>query len=270
MHETDFDLSGAVAVVTGATRGIGAQTAAVLGRAGARVVVVGRSSDAAPNKVMGGTLESVAAGLRAEGTEVLTVQADLTDPADTERIVTSTLEAFGRCDVLVNNAAYTSNGAILDIPAARWGKAMRAQVVAPLQLVQGFVPGMLERGSGRVVNISTGAATTMSPGLSMYSVSKRAMEHLNDYLDLELAGSGVSFTVLHIERIVTTETWQWVYDHQGADVATLGGSVSATVDPSEVADQIAWLATRPASWSGRKLSCADVVALGGPGTPDGY
>lgn len=259
-----FDLAGSVAVVTGATRGIGKQAAIALGRAGAHVVLVGRTRDDAPNPVLPGTLDSVAAELAAEGIDARLVQADLTSAEQTQAIVTSTLDWYGRCDVLVNNAAYTSNGPILEIPASRWEKAMRAQVAAPLQLVQGFVPGMLERGGGRVISISTSTAATLSPGLALYSVSKQAMERLNDYLHLELGGGGVSFNVLHIDLLVATEGWQYVHDTQGADVATLGGTVTDIVEPEPIGRQIEWLAEQPSEWSGQIVTPRGVEALGGP------
>ena len=259
-----FDIAGSVAVVTGATRGIGKQAAIALGRAGARLVLVGRTRDNTPNPVLPGTLDSVAAELATDGVEARFVQADLTDAEQTQEIVASTLDWYGRCDVLVNNAAYTSNGPILEIPSSRWQKAMRAQVVAPLQLVQGFVPGMLERGRGRVVNISSEAASTLEPGLALYSVSKQAMERLNDYLHLELGGRGVSFNVLHVDQVVATEGWQYVHDTQGADVATLGGTVTDVVQPERVGRQIEWLVRQPSDWSGHIVTLDEVEAMGGP------
>jgi NAD(P)-dependent dehydrogenase (short-subunit alcohol dehydrogenase family) len=264
MPETPRDLTGAVAVVTGATRGIGKQAALELGRAGAKVVLVGRTRDTRPHAVLPGTLESVAAELAAEGVDTHTIQADLTDAGQTQQIVAETLEAWGRCDVLVNNAAYTSNGPVLDVPWQRWEKAMRAQVVAPLQLVQGFVPGMFERGSGRVVNISSSVASALTPNLALYSVTKQAMERLNDYLHLELGGRGVSFNVLHIELPVKTEGWQYVLDTQGEEIVGADDPDFHAVSPEFIGQQIRWLAEQPVTWSGHNVSCADVSALGGP------
>jgi NAD(P)-dependent dehydrogenase (short-subunit alcohol dehydrogenase family) len=263
--ETDeFDLLGAVAVVTGATRGIGRQTALALGRNGARVVVVGRTTNDAPHPVLPGTLESVARELHAEGAEVRSVQADLTDESATQRVVDCVLDWYGRCDVLVNNAAFTSNGSVLEIPWRRWEKGFRVQVTAPLQLVQGFVPGMFERGRGRVVNVSSEAAVSLGPGVALYSVTKHAMERLNDYLDYELHGRGVSFNSFRIDVAVTTETFRYVYDTEGAEVASLGGTVTRTAAPQDVARQIEWMVRQPAVWSGNVVGCHDIVALGGP------
>src|SRR6516225_7152952 len=105
-HEACLD--GAVAVVTGSTRGIGRAVASALGRAGADVVVVGRSGSASPDPRLPGTVD--------------------------EMVVERALAWRGRCDVLVNNAAFTSNGPIMSVPWRRWQKAFRVQVVAPLQL----------------------------------------------------------------------------------------------------------------------------------------
>jgi NAD(P)-dependent dehydrogenase (short-subunit alcohol dehydrogenase family) len=264
--DVPFDPAGAVAVVTGATRGIGRQAAIALGRAGARLVLVGRTGAESPSAVLPGSLDEVAGGLAAEGIEARTVQADLTDPAETKSIVDRTLEWYGGCDILVNNAAYTSNGPIIDIPWSRWQKAMRAQVVAPLQLVQGFVPGMQARGRGRVVNVSSAAAVALASGLALYSVSKQAMERLNDYLHLELGGGGVTFNVLRIERVVATEGWRHVYDTQGAEVATMGGSVTDVIAPEVVGRQIEWMVRQPDGWSGQVVGCDDVSRAGGPAT----
>jgi NAD(P)-dependent dehydrogenase (short-subunit alcohol dehydrogenase family) len=258
-----FDLAGAVAVVTGATRGIGKQVAFELGRAGARLVLVGRTRADRPNPVLAGTLDSVAAELEALGVETRLVQADLTDADQTREVVTQTLDWHGRCDVLVNNAAYTSNGPVLQVPWHRWEKAMRAQVVAPLQLVQGLVPGMLDRGAGRVVNISSEAASTLAPNLALYSVSKLAMERLTEYLHLELGGRGVSFNALHVERLVSTEGWKYVYDTQGEEIANMGVPLSEMVSPELLGRQVRWLVERPADWSGHVVSCREVTALGG-------
>jgi NAD(P)-dependent dehydrogenase (short-subunit alcohol dehydrogenase family) len=263
----ELDLSDAVAVVTGATRGIGRQAAFALGRGGARVVVVGRSSDAEPNAYLPGTVEETVAALEAEGIDARPVQANLADPDDTDRIIERTLDWYGRCDVLVNNAAFTSNGSILDVPWRRWQTAFRLQVVAPMQLCQAFVPGMLERGWGRVLNVSSGASQSDLAGLSLYSVSKLAMERWGEYMQLELGGRGVSFNTLRVDRLVATEGWQHTADTQGIDVATGGRGLSELLSAETAADHIVWMVQQPDRWTGQTVGFADIVALGGPPTP---
>ncbi len=259
-----IDLSGQVVVVTGATRGIGRQTALAAGRVGATVVLVGRSREGNSKQLLPGTLESVAAELAQMGADAKWVQADLTDPESTAAVIDQTLGWFGRCDCLVNNAAYTSNGGILEIPWNRWEKGFRVQVTAPLQLIQGFVPGMLERGSGRVVNVSSDSASHLAEGLALYSTTKLAMERFTDYLHFELGGRGVSFNALHIEIGVRTESWNWVIETQGAERATLGGVVTDTTSPEQVGAQIAWMLAQADDWSGRTIACRELAAMGGP------
>lgn len=256
-----FDLKGAVAVVTGATRGIGKATAVALGRAGANVVVVGRTSETKPNPKLAGTLEGVCAEMTAEGLQARPIQADLRDAASTQAIVDKTLEWFGRCDVLVNNAAYTANGPIDTVPWSRWETSFRLQVVAPMQLCQGFVPGMIERGSGRVLNVSSGASLSLTPNLANYSVSKQAMERWNEYMNLELGGKGVSFNTLRVDRLVATEGWYYVYENQGEEIATAGQGMSSMTQPEEAAGYVLAMINKPSDWSGHALGYEEAAAL---------
>ena len=250
---TDFSLAGAVAVVTGATRGIGRAAADALGRAGADVVVVGRSTRERPDRFAPGTLEDVVEEMNAEGVQALGVQADLTVAEQVEEVVEKTLEWRGRCDVLINNVAYTSNGPLLDVPARRWHLGFQAQVVTPAQLCQGFVPGMLERGRGRVLNVGTRAATVLLPSLGLYGVTKLAGERLIESLDFEHGGRGVSFNTFRIDKIVPTDAYRLAVERQGYDVAQGGLGEADMVSAEECGRIIEWMVTRPASWSGHAI-----------------
>src|SRR4051812_28958400 len=221
----ELSLRGAVAVITGASRGIGREAARALGRRGSSVVLVARSTKGEPHQQLPGTLDDVEEALRAEGIDVRSVQADLTDADDVQQIIDRTLEWFGRCDVLVNNAGYTSNGPMIQIPARRWQHAFRVAVITPMQLDQGFVPGMLERGAGRVVSVSSGASQSLMPNLGMYGVSKLAMERWNEYMEAELGGGGVSFNTLRVDRLVPTEGFQSVLERRGEAMATGGNGI---------------------------------------------
>ena len=210
-----FDLEGAVTVVTGATRGIGKAAALELGRAGAELVIVGRSTKERPDPFAPGTLEEVVEQFNGEGIEAIGVQADLLDPAQVNTVIERTLEWRGRCDVLVNNAGYTSNGPIMEVPPRRWQNGFQMQVTTPLQLVQGFVPGMFERGTGRVLNIGTRAAREFLDNMGLYGVSKTAQERMTGFLDFEVGGRGVSFNVFCVDTVVTTEGWRTVHGAAG-------------------------------------------------------
>lgn len=257
-------LDGAVAVVTGATRGIGRAVASSLAAAGAHVVVVGRSSETSGNQPLPGTVEAIASSLIKAGFEALPVQADLTDPAQTERIVEETLAWKGRCDILVNNAAYTSNGPIMTVPWRRWASAFRVQVGAPLQLCQGLVAGMVERSCGRVVNVSSGASRRLTPGLALYSASKLAMEQWSDYMALELTDSGVAVNTLRVDMIVATEGFRHVLETQGEEFATGGQGLKAVISSETAGSHILWMLRQPTTWAGNTVGFADITAAGGP------
>jgi NAD(P)-dependent dehydrogenase (short-subunit alcohol dehydrogenase family) len=143
----------------------------------------------------------VAAELQAAGSEVLTVNADLTKPEDAQKVVDATLNAYGVPDVMVNNAAATFIGPFLDVPVSRWRTALNLNLLAPVALIQGFLPGMLQRGEGRVINITSSAARTHElptggvPQLC-YGASKAGLDSLTYGLARDFAGMGVSFNLL--------------------------------------------------------------------------
>src|SRR4029077_2308454 len=121
-----------------------------------------RSTNDNPNKVgLPGTLESVASELRELGSDdVLTITANLVHTAEAERVVQEVRDSWGTPDVLVNNAAATFIGQFLDIPVSRWKTALSLNLLAPVALIHGFLPDMLERDAGRIVNITSAAART--------------------------------------------------------------------------------------------------------------
>jgi NAD(P)-dependent dehydrogenase (short-subunit alcohol dehydrogenase family) len=105
--------------------------------------------------------------------------------------------------------------------------------------------------------------------LSLYSVSKIAMERWSDYMNLEAGGQGVSFNTLRVDRIVATEGWYYVAETQGMDIATGGLGVASVLSVEVAGDHIAWMVRQPASWSGKTVGFQDVTDLGGPPCPAG-
>lgn len=254
------ELDGKVAVVTGATRGIGRATARALSRRGARVVLVGRSTAEHRNRVLPGTLEEASDELAGFGVEVAVIAADLGSPEDTGRVVNETISRFGRCDVLVNNAAFMPSGPILEMPSRRWQSVLRINAVAPLQLIQGFVPGMFERGWGRVLNVSSGASTGAPPDLFMYGSSKAVLDRLTTDLDVEADGRGVAFNAVRVGAVATE---QWHYAKESHILERQGtGTDGLVFDPAAVGEAFAWLIEQPSEWSGHVLSFDDLVEWG--------
>ncbi|MFN2520010.1 MAG: SDR family NAD(P)-dependent oxidoreductase [Candidatus Limnocylindria bacterium] len=179
------ELRGSVALITGGSKGLGRATALAFAREGASLALCARDP---------GDLESVAAEVRALGAEPLTVVADLRSERDIERLVVLTLDRFGRVDVLMNNASElgpTPLPFLADYVPAAFEDVLRVNVVAPFRLTQALVGGMLQRGSGVILNVSSDAAVIGYPGWGAYSVSKAALDGLTRTWAAELEGTGV-------------------------------------------------------------------------------
>jgi citronellol/citronellal dehydrogenase len=222
-------LRGRRALVTGSSRGIGAALAERLAAEGADVVVTGRTHRDHDSR-LAGSLESVAARLAAYGTRVEVVVADLTD-ADGRATVVPDAERLlgGPLDILVNNAAAAIYQPLADFPLRRRRLVFEANVHAPLDLAQAVVPGMVERGEGWIVNVSSATARLrpgppfelVPPGTAMavYGSSKAALNRLTNGLGAELYGTGVRVNTVEPRFGVLTE---------GAD-ALVGDTIDTSV-----------------------------------------
>ena len=178
-----FDMSGKVAVVTGASKGIGEAIAVALAEAGARVVVSSRKQEA---------VEAVAARIREKGGEALAVACHVGDADAREALVQRTVEAFGGIDVLVNNAAANPVfGPALMVDERAYDKIMEINVKAPFLLSKRVHPIMSERGGGSILNIASIGGVSPEPGLGIYSVSKAALIALTKTLAREWGPAGI-------------------------------------------------------------------------------
>ena len=173
-----MELDGKTALITGSTRGIGAETARLFAAEGAAVVVSGRDAERG---------EAVVGEIRQAGGRARFIAADLADLASLRGLA----EAAGAVDVLVNNAGILPMAPTLDQDPESFDAALAANVRAPFFLTAALVPGMAARGAGSVVNVSTMAASIAMPGLSVYSASKAALESLTRTWAAEFAGAGV-------------------------------------------------------------------------------
>jgi NAD(P)-dependent dehydrogenase (short-subunit alcohol dehydrogenase family) len=184
MHDL-FDLRGRVAVVTGATRGMGLSIARALGKAGAKLVISGRDQ---------GTADSVAAKLReSDGIDVKAFACDITDPASVGQFATRALEAFGRVDTLVLNAAGVSPaGSILGHTPEQFDQVMADNVRGSFALVTALAPQMIARKDGSIIFMSSRAAKRGSGLLGLYAMSKASIDQLVRNLALELGPSNIN------------------------------------------------------------------------------
>jgi NAD(P)-dependent dehydrogenase (short-subunit alcohol dehydrogenase family) len=205
-------MEGSVAIVTGASRGIGAEIARSFAAAGAQVVIAARSTSGQPGR-LAGTLEETAAAIRAEGGEVLAVPTDLSQPGDRERLVDEALRAFGRVDVLVNNAAITYFVPVADFDLSRPHLMFEIQVHASMHLSQLVLPGMRERGRGWICNITSDVAghPRVPPSrwgtkgtTTVYGMCKAAVERLSTGLAAEVYNDGIAVNALGPSKVVPT------------------------------------------------------------------
>jgi len=263
-----------VALVTGASRGIGKAIAVHLARAGFDVALTARTvadgearehsstlhrSDTRP---LPGSLTSTAALVEEAGGRSLTVPADLTDRASVVKAAEAVLAEWGPVDVLVNNGRYVGPGHMdrfEETPLELLDAHLEANVMAPLALTKAVLPAMLERGRGCIVNITSGAGYADPPapagkggwGLG-YGMSKGALHRVAGILALELGDRGIRAYNVQPGFITTERMVQ--------DMAEFGFDASAGAPPDVVGAVVAWLVTDPAAAepNGRNLEAQDV------------
>lgn len=183
-----FDLSGKVALVTGASKGIGLAIGRGLAEFGARVVLSSRKAEA---------VEAAAAGLRQDGLEAEGIAAHAGDAAALARLVEQTVARFGGLDVVVNNAATNPvYGPLHEATGEAFDKIMAVNVRGPLELARLARPLMAARGGGSVLNISSVGGLSPEPGLGLYSVSKAALVSLTKVMAREWGRDGIRANVI--------------------------------------------------------------------------
>jgi NAD(P)-dependent dehydrogenase (short-subunit alcohol dehydrogenase family) len=238
-----MNLDGKIALVTGASRGVGAATAVALAAAGCRVACAARSTAATPQKTPG-TLDETLERIRAAGGEAIAVSTNLAVEADVVEMVRATTSRFGGLDVLVNNAAITFVGD-LDIPLKRHDLVMDVNLRAPLIAMREAVPHMRKAGAGSIVNLSSMAALSAIPGLMSYGVSKIALERLTVDVANQLRDQRIACNVFRIDVPVASEGF----------VANTPGADRSDWEPCEVtAEGILWILRQPPSYSGQLAS----------------
>jgi NAD(P)-dependent dehydrogenase (short-subunit alcohol dehydrogenase family) len=178
-------LDGKVALITGASRGLGRAIALAYAREGAALAICARGEE---------PLRQVADEIRALGARVLAVKADVADRHDVQRLVGLTLAEYGQIDVLVNNAAILGPSPmpyLLDYPVDDFVEVLRVNTIGPFLVTREVLGAMLQRGSGSVINLTSEAGAVGYAGWGAYGVSKFALEGLTETWAAEVDGTGV-------------------------------------------------------------------------------
>jgi len=180
-----MELQGAVAVVTGASSGFGELTSRLLAKEGASVVLAARRVE---------LLEALAAEIEGRGGRALAVRCDVTEVADLQGLRDRVDEAFGRCDVLINNAGIPGGGRFEDLSLKQIERVIRVNLLGVLFGTKAFLPMMLEQRGGHIVNVASLAGRYATPGASVYSASKHGVVAFSEALYYELAPRGILVT----------------------------------------------------------------------------
>lgn len=219
MNDAQNLLNGRVAIITGASRGIGAAIARRFAAEGARVAVVARTLE--PQDNIAGSLTEVAEAIKAAGGECCMIQADLTNPEHLAYIVNETIRQLGRVDILVNNAAWCRFPPIWEVTTKHMQLAFQMNLHTPNILSQLVYPYFKEQGEGWILNISSATADTPSAAPwnfderylqynrdnhpTAYGASKAALERLTVGWALEMSGSGIAVNALAPVGAVASE-----------------------------------------------------------------
>ncbi len=231
------ELDGKVIVVTGSSRGIGKGLATYLGRQGASVVCAARTVEANTGEFPGTIYETVDA-IRASGGKAIAIRCDIGVPDDIRALVDGTVEAYGRLDVLVNNAMTPTNAPLATSTVEMWDDSMRVNVRSLYLFTQAVTPVMQSNGGGSIINISSGAAAhevseLMPPGYVIYSVAKAALERFSSAAAPELRPLGININALRPGAVRTEHTTK----EFGADFDWTGWA-----EPEDVGPPVAYLA----------------------------
>ncbi|MCB9762183.1 MAG: SDR family NAD(P)-dependent oxidoreductase [Alphaproteobacteria bacterium] len=219
-------LSGSLALVTGASSGIGAATARALAAKGARVALVARTRAA---------LEEVAASIRAAGGEAHVFPADVGDPDAVAAMAAQVTADLGVPDLLVNNAGVGRWLSVEETDPDEAVAMMRVPYFAAFFVTRAFIEGMVARGSGRVVNVNSPAGFTPIPGAAGYSAARAALRTFSRCLDAELRGSGVGVTHFTPGKVSTP----YFSNNPGAEERIPGiAAIIPTLSPDEVAARL--------------------------------
>lgn len=222
--ETKIDLTGKVAIVTGGGSGIGQGVALALAEAGVSVVICGRRKEA---------LEETARMIGEDGGRVTIIQADVSQTPDVQRVVKAALDAFGRVDILINNAGIGGGDFIHKMTDDDWGQVMTVNLRGAFRMAREVLGIFRQQKSGHIINISSESGIEYYPGDGSYGLSKHALNDMGVYIQRENQELNIRVNTICPGMVVTEMT----EDSPGLDH-------EKCLYPEDIADLILWLLTR--------------------------
>ncbi|HEY9677824.1 MAG TPA: glucose 1-dehydrogenase [Drouetiella sp.] len=239
-------LEGKVAIVTGASRGIGAAIARRLAADGAKVVVTYSNSKAGADKVVK-EIEEL-------GSKAVAVKANVGSEEDSVNLVKEVTKTFGKIDILVNNAGVFGGGAVDKIDLKQYDEIFNVNVKGLIATTLAALPQFND--GGRIINISSGAATATMPGYSVYSASKAAVDTLGRIWAQDLGKRGITVNTVS-PGTTRTDMFNAAMPAEMHDALAEKTALGRIADPSDIADVVALIASHDARWITGKVIGAD-------------
>lgn len=247
-----MDFTGKIAIVTGASRGIGRAIAIKLGSLGATVVVNHRASPEGA--------EETAAAVRAAGGQALVVQADVSDAKEVKGMIAEVMSTYGRVDVLVNNAGTTRDMLILRLKEEDWDLVLNTNLKSAFLCIQALTKIMMKQRYGRIVNITSVAGLAGNAGQANYASAKAGLIGLTKSVARELGSRGITCNAVAPGLVMTALTRDLPEDllAEARRMSVLG----RTGEPAEIANAVAFLASDEAAYiTGQVLSVDGGMAM---------
>ena len=256
MNDIRFDFTGRVVVVTGAANGIGAACACLFASSGAAVALW--DVDDAAATALAIAIATEAAALPAGAAKARAFHCDVARRADVEAALQATLDAFGRVDVLINNAGIFRAAAFLDITENDWDAVLGVNLKGAFLVGQAVARAMASTGGGAIVNMSSVNGTTAIPNIASYNASKGGINQLTRAMALALADAGVRVNAVAPGTIATELARQAVLGSADAEARIMSRTPLRRLgEPEEIAAVCAFLASSAASYMTGEIVVVD-------------
>lgn len=238
-----FDLSGKIAFVTGASSGIGRASAMALANQGTKVAIAARRLD---------KLEALAAEIKSRGKEALPIQMDVTKKVDIDAAIAKTVAAFGRLDILLNNAGVAEFSPFLEMTETQWDKTLDTNLKGYFLVAQAAAREMAKNKWGRIVNIASiasGGVGVGFPSIAHYCASKGGVVALTEALADELAPMGILVNAIGPGVIATEMTEGMLKDPKQAEALLARAPLKRAGKSEEIASAVVYLASDEAGYT---------------------